>query len=284
MEIFSVNRDIEYGLKSDNTFLFSHLSPYLSVCASNEVSGQAIEPYLIGKHLSTYESIGQTNPVHLVSETINALDAIYSNPTLLSDRICPQSVLSTDSCLRPISGLPAIILLTQACLRGFKGNVFCETDKNTPFDHIFETPTYLTYSRHLFCAAMDDIDIPSDINPDSDTACLYIPYQLSITDDTDTQFMTDVTQQDWLYRLIRHYTQGHYSLRLACKTAESRPYAFGLIVAAMIGVKLDRLKNYKANDDYINLSNLQRYEFITTVKPLVETIAFDFIDGRLNAL
>ena len=62
MNILSVNASLEQELLSDQGFLYSHLVAYLTSLSSTQVSGHVLEPYIIGRKLSTYESIGQGSP------------------------------------------------------------------------------------------------------------------------------------------------------------------------------------------------------------------------------
>ena len=61
------------------------------------------------------------------------------------------------------------------------------------------------------------------------------------------------------------------------------PYAFALIVAAMLGIGLDKLNAYSV-EDYTNQTDMQKYDFITVIKPLIEHIAYDFINSELISL
>ena len=287
MIVFSVNESLERDLLSDRGFVCSHLNPYLTSLDANEISGQTLEPYLVGKLLSIYESIGQTQPLHLVSETVKALDSLTLNPALLKERESLQVVLATEVSTRPIVGLPAIIMLDRLVqleiASNLKGNVLESCDNGTDFDRVLELPSYISFIPYEFCAEMNDIDIEFDYGADNNDVALYVPYQVAVSPSVNVNFSTKTYNQDWVYRLINHYTQGHYKLRLACATAQKRPYAFALIVACMLGIGLDKLKAYSI-DDYTSQTNMQKYDFITVIKPLVEHIAFDFINSELISL
>ena len=287
MVVFSVNESLERDLLSDRGFVCSHLTPYLTSLAANEISGQTLEPYLVGKLLGTYESIGQSRPLHLVAETVKALDSLTANPTLLKGRECLQTVLSTEVSTRAIVGLPALIMLNKLAmldgLSSYKGNVLEPCGATTDFSYIVELPSYISYTPYDFCAEMNDIDTEFDYGADNNDVALYVPYQVAVTPSIDTKFSTVIYSHDWVYRLINHYTQGHYKLRLACNTAQQRPYAFALIVAAMLGIGLDKLNAYSV-EDYTNQTDMQKYDFITVIKPLIEHIAYDFINSELISL
>lgn len=287
MVVFSVNESLERDLLSDRGFVCSHLTPYLTSLAANEISGQTLEPYLVGKLLGTYESIGQSRPLHLVAETVKALDSLTANPALLKERECLQTVLSTEVIARPIVGLPSIIMLDKLAsldvISSYKGNVLEQCTATTPFDSILELPSYISYTPYEFCAEMTDINIEFEYGGDNNDIALYVPYQVAVTPSIETKFATKAYNHDWVYRLINNYTQGHYRLRLACETAQQRPYAFALIVAAMLGISLDKLNTYSV-EDYTNQTDIQKYSFITTTKPLIEHIAYDFINSNLISL
>lgn len=287
MTIFSVNKSLERDLLSDRGFVCSHLTPYLSLLTSNQVSGQTLEPYLVGRQLGTYESIGQARPMNLTSEAVKALDLLTANPALLIERDCLQLVLSTDVATRPIVGLASLIsmgnIAQHEARNEVKGNVFesCEDDAN--LDFIFEIPSHISYLPYEFCSDMTDVNTIDEYDAYSDSIALYVPYQAYLTATIDTQFCTNVTQQDWAYKLANHYTQGQYDLRLACATASRRPYAFALMVAIMLGIDFNKLNSYEV-DSYNNLTTDQKYQYIKTIKPLIEYIAYDFISGNLISL
>lgn len=287
MTIFSVNESLERDLLSDRGFVCSHLTPFLSLLDSNQVSGQTLEPYLVGRLLGTYESIGQGRPLHLAAEVVKSLDLFASNPALLKERECLQLVLSTDIVVRPIVGFAAIITLDKVAqfdaISSLKGNIFELCDDNTDSDFIFEIPSHISYLPYEFCADMDDVDTVQHANANTDGIALYVPYQAALSASVDKSFCVDVMGQDWVYRLINHYTQGHYKLRLACSAATRRPYAFALIVASMLGVSFDKLKEY-GSEDYINLTAAQKYELVVVMKPLIEQIAYEFMSGKLISL
>ena len=242
---------------------------------------------MVGELLTTYESIGKGRPLHLVSETVKALDSLLSTPALLKERESLQIVLATEISKRPILGLPALIVLDRLArldvISSYKGNVLEPCQATTDFDYVVELPSYISYLPFEFCAEMTDIDIEFDYGADNDDVALYVPYQTAITPAVDLGFAVTAHSQDWVYKIINHYTQGHYKLRLACATAQKRPYAFGLIVAAMLGIGLDRLKAYSV-EDYTNQSDIQKYDYITAIKPLIEHIAFDYMNNDLISL
>lgn len=287
MVVFSVNESLEHDLLSDRGFLFSHLTPYLASLDANEISGQALEPYLVGKLLGIYESIGQTQPLHLVSEAVKALDSLTSNPALLKERETLQVVLATELSTRPVVGLTSVIMLNNLAqleiTSNLKGNVLEPCSDETRLEHILELPSYISYMPYEFCAEMNDIDIEFDYGVDNNNVALYVPYQAAISASVNINSSTKIYNQDWVYRLINHYTQGHYKLRLACATAQKRPYAFALIVATMLGIGLDKLKAYNV-EDYTSQTNMQKYDFITVIKPLIEHIAYDFLNSELISL
>lgn len=287
MVVLSANKSLERALLSDRGFICSHLTPYLSTLAGNEISGQTLEPYLVGKMLNTYESIGQSRPLHLVAESVKALDSLIENPALLKERESLQTVLSTEESTRPIVGLASIIMLDRLArldlISAYKGNVLESCHAKTDFDCVVELPTYISYLPHEFCAEMDDIDTEFDYGSDNNEVALYIPYQVAITPSVEVRFQTTVHKQDWVYRLINHYTQGHYKLNAACARAQKRPYAFALIVASMLGIGLDKLNAYSV-EDYTNQTDMQKYDFLTITKPLIEHIAYDFINSELISL
>ena len=287
MTIFSVNESLERDLLSDRGFVCSHLTPYLSLLTSNQVSGQTLEPYLIGRLLDTYESIGQGRPMNLVSEAVKSLDLLAANPALLAERDCLQLVLSTDVVTRPIVGLSSIILLSRIAQHEArttdKGNVFESCEDNVDLDFIFEIPTHISYVPYDFCSDMTDVDSKDNFGAHSDNVALYVPYQACLTSTVNTTFCVKVTQQDWAYKLANNYTQGQYDLRLACATATRRPYGFALMAAVMLGVSFDNLVSYDA-DTYNNLTADQKYQYIKTIKPLIEHIAYDLISGNLISL
>ena len=145
MTISSVNESLERDLLSDRGFVCSHLTPFLSLLGSNQVSGQTLEPYLVGRLLGTYESIGQGRPLHLAAEVVKSLDLFASNPALLKERECLHLVLSTDIVVRPRVGFAAIITLDKVAqfdaTSSLKGNIFELCDDNTDSDFIFEIPS-----------------------------------------------------------------------------------------------------------------------------------------------
>lgn len=286
MVVYSVNERFEQDLLSDQGFICSHISTYLTTRAANEVSGQALEAYLVGSRLTTYESLGQDRPRHLVSDTTNALDQLHQSELIFSQK-CLQSVLSAYEIERPIVGLPSIILLNEIINLpiepSLKGNVFTTFDYEHDLDLVIEIPSYITDSPSAFCADTKDVDVSRPIS-DTQDICLYVPYQAYLTAQTNTQFCIDNPEQDWVYRLIHHYTQGQYDLALACKYAKRSPFAFALIIAPMLGVVPAKLKAYKDDDSYKNMSDIDKYTFVTTIKPLVEQIALDFMSDKLRFL
>lgn len=283
MNILSVNASLEQELLSDQGFLYSHLAAYLTSLSASQVSGHVLEPYLVGRKLATYESIGQGSPTNLVLEAITALDNMSSKTDSLMGLKSLQSVLSTDVAVRPVSGIPALLMLNHRLDSEHKnGNVLNELSATQEFSDIFELPTYTTYLPHEFCADMDDVDSVSDV--EEVNKCLYVPLYVSASSELDLQFATIESQADWAYRLIRNYTQGHYDLRLACATATKNVYVFALIAAAMIGINPEKLSSYMDSANYESLSDVQKYEVITTIKPLLEHIAFDFANDTLIAL
>lgn len=283
MNILSVNASLEQELLSDQGFLYSHLVDYLTSLSSTQVSGHALEPYIIGRKLSTYESIGQGSPINLVLNSIDALDNIIANPELLTTVKSLQSVLSTDLAVRPVLGLPALLMLNHRLTAQLKdGNVLKELSAAEEFGDIFELPCYTTYLSHEFCADMDDVNSVSEV--EDVNKCLYVPLYVCPSSELDTQFSAIEPQADWAYRIIRNYTQGHYDLTLACATAQKHIYVFSIMAAAMLGVEASKLENYKEAETYDTLSEVQKYEVISTIKPLLEHIAFDFSNNELDSL
>lgn len=283
MNILSVNASLEQELLSDQGFLYSHLVAYLTSLSSTQVSGHVLEPYIIGRKLSTYESIGQGSPMNLVLDSVAALDNIIENPDALMTVKSLQSVLSTDLADRPILGLPPLLMLNHRLTAQAKGgNVLKELSATEEFADIFELPCYTTYLTHEFCADMNDVDSVSDV--EDVNKCLYVPLYVSQCSEIDMQFSMHAQQADWAYRLIRHYTQGHYDLRLACATATKNIYVFAIMAAAMLGCDADMLDSYRESSSYDTLSEAQKYETIATLKPLLEHISFDFANNELISL
>lgn len=283
MTILSVNASLEQELLSDQGFLYSHLADYLTLLSATQVSGHVLEPYIIGRKINTYESIGQGSPINLVLNSIAALDQIVANPEKLSTLDSLQSVLSTDLAVRPILGLPALLMLAHRLDMDVKsGNILKELSATEDISDVFELPCYTTYLDHEFCADMSDVDSVSEIEEVS--KCLYVPLYVCPSSEFNTQFVVVEAQADWAYRLIRNYTQGHYDLRLACATATKNVYVFSIIAAAMLGIDAAKVESYSDTSNYDSLSDAQKYEMISTIKPLLENIAFDFSNDDLISL
>lgn len=281
MVITSVNRDIEDSLLEDSGFLYSHLAHYLIPCFDSDVSGQSLEASLIAQDIESYETIKQIEPFDLVAQAMGAMLSFLEKPQLLSTVDSLQTVLIGDGIKRPVLGLPAIIMLEKIVSSSMPniGNVVIVLDEFSEGVDYFELPTYMTYKGTGFHSSMVDIADRDDV--DFSPSCLYVPLHVKTSNAVNTDFHFISSQSDWVYRLIRNYTQGHYSLERACNVASKNIDVFTLLVAPILGASLQMITPNIENSTFDNLSSQQQYDIVATIKPLIEYISYDFSRNEL---
>lgn len=281
MIITSVNRDIEDTLLNDSGFLYSHLSPYLIPCFDSDVSGQSLESSVIASDIEGYETIHQLESFDLVAQARDAVLHFSQNISLLNTVDSLQTILIGNGILRPVLGLPAIIMLEKIISSAVAniGNMVVVLDEFSDNVDYFELPTYITYKGNGFFSSM--VDAAERYDEDLAPTCLYVPLHVKSSNAVNTDFEIALTQSDWVYRLIRNYTQGHYSLERACNAAQKNIDVFSLLVAPILGAPLKMIAPNIENSAFSSLTSEQQYDIVATIKPLIEYISYDFSRNEL---
>lgn len=288
--ILSVDRDFEESLKSDRNFLFSHFGDRLSLLTPAEVSGIMLEPKIIGKGFDFFENSVSSLPINNFYETTVCLDYFFKDDSYLIDSECLQPVLKSASAQidRAITGLTSIITFKGMAQKKAKGNVvapiFEFEDYQFEVNDYIDCPTYLSFVKHNFLSSMQDASSFVDSDVPEDKICMYMPFVVRSTGELDKSHSVTVSQSNWFNKIIRHFSQGHYQLVIACDQAKKHPYAFCLLLACILGVDYKFFSEYKSNDGYARLTTSQKIDFVRAIKPLIENVSFEFFSGSLVSL
>lgn len=280
MVITSVNREIEVGLLQDSGFLYSHLAHSLTPCFDSDVSGRALEASIAAKDIEVYESLVGADYVDVVTQAKDAVVFFLNNQQLLSTVDSLQTVLMCDEVTRPVSGLPALIMLEKIVRSETAsiGNVVLVLEDFSQGSDYFELPTYLSFNGSGFYSSMVDAE---EREHELEYNCLYLPLSVKSTNAVNTDFAFNPTQSDWVYRLIRNYTQGHYSLERACEAATKNIDVFCLLVAPILGASVKMVTPNIGHSSFDSLTPEQQYGIVATIKPLIEYISYDFSRNQL---
>lgn len=290
LSILSVNKDFESYIKSDRGFLFSHFSNKLARLTPFEVSGMMLEPALIGQGFDFFESSINRSVINNLLEVASCLDYFFEDDSYLRSTESLQTVLEVETIgiKRPIVGLNSLIVLKGLAEINAKGNVvspvFEFNDDDYELSSLVNCPSYLSFVNYNFCSSMQDASTFTDSDVTEDKICMYIPLVVVPTGDTDKSKALSVNQSGWFNKIIRHFSQGHYQLITACDQAKKHPYSFCLLLASILGVDYRLFAEHKTNDRYPRLTDSQKIDFIRAVKPLVESVSFEFMSGDLVSL
>lgn len=289
MGIFSVNQDLEDIIKSDVKFVRSHFLERSYLLNSVNVSGQSIEPRLVGDNISNFEiSLNHSAGVpHLLVESVKSVEVLLNDIDFLKQRGSLQNLLYLgDGEARPITGLPALLLLADLTKNKVKEKCFMPL-KNNLYGNFISLWSYLSHSNHNFCSCFHDEDTVEDISESYEEQFLYMPFQIEPFNEggyTPTIKPIELTSSNWFGRLVRKYSQGHYDLVTAVNEAQRNPFTFSLLVAPILGLSFDAFEGYSKSDSYKNLNDSQKFDYLSSVKPLIEMISFEYMAGEINNL
>lgn len=291
MSILSVNEDLENSIKSDANFLYSHLRMYLPIdlADATEISGQSLEPFIVGSNLESFEGFVQNTPKEILLATQESFEFLADNTEALKNRKSLQSLFYVgNGNARPITGLPAIILLADLVRYDVKDKCFMYIEDYL-YEHHLQLRSYLNHNQHNFCACIHDSDTQEDISEEYEDR--YIQFEFLIEPFNKGGYtpivnpvQTDSSSSHWFSSLIQRYNQGKYDLRTAVKRAQAFPYTFSMLVAPILGISYESFEGFVKNDNYQNLPESQRYTLFSELKPLIEVISFEYMVGDITSL
>lgn len=82
-----------------------------------------------------------------------------------------------------------------------------------------------------------------------------------------------INSSDWARELLRKFKHPKYKLKKGCSTAEKHLGVFALLTAAILGKPSSAVQKYLTGDKYNQLTDVERLNIISDIKPLIEAIS-----------